>query len=190
MAYKNNIPKAGDKINVSRADIEENFSQIDNIIKADHEEFGHAKQGRHKYSTYTVQTIEPTTDGNSVALFCKSNGTANSLHLKPLNNGTAIDIGSYTTSGSSGYFYLPSGILMQWGQGTFNAGAQGASVTFPKEFPSTCFTVTAVLNAVPGGDVRDGIFGTSTLTTTTANFIRSSTFKGTLASFRYLAIGV
>jgi hypothetical protein len=187
MAYKNDIPKASDVISISQADIQENFSQLDTVIKVDHEELGSADQGKHKYSTYPVQGSDPTTDSNSVALFCKNNGSANTLHLKPLDNGTAIDIGSYSDNGSKGHTVLPSGIIINWGKFTMNAGVGSTSITLSKAFTSI-FSVTygAYMNNSNGADVKNSTLS-SYSGTSSINFSRYRSADS--VTFNFIAIG-
>lgn len=54
---------------------------------------------------------------------------------------------------TSGWQRLPSGLIVQWGQGsgTTNAGSS-TTTTFPLAFPSSCFQALAVANTPNGTD--------------------------------------
>lgn len=153
MAYQSNKPQVSDYIDQSATDIQQNFSEIETLISVDHETFGAAdgKQGHHKKVLLTKQTSDPTTDANSVALYCKSNGTDNTLHLKK-SDGSVVDLfsGSYTQNDSNpsntfGHTVLPSGIIMNWGKFKMAAsggGSQSLGVSLSKAYTTGLFSLT------------------------------------------------
>lgn len=191
MAYQKNKPELTDRLSTSASDIQNNFEEIDTIIKVEHEEFGDPKQGKHKASTYLVQTSDPTTDGDSIALFCKNNGSKNTLHLKPLDNDTAIDIGSYSDNGSKGHTILPSGIIMNWGKFSMSSGTSSVSVTLSKAFSSSVFSVTygAYMQVSSGTDVKNSTLAiTSGFGNSSISFARYDSRDA--CTFHFIAIGI
>ena len=78
MAYLPNIPQGGDRPSQSRAQIEENFSQL-NIqfgSAGDHIPFdAPANNGKHNKSTYVQQAADPNTAANEAAVYTKTTNT-------------------------------------------------------------------------------------------------------------------
>ena len=125
MAYKNNIPQATDAISQSQSDLLNNFAAIQTLIDIDHVDFANANQGQHNKVTFPVQGGAPVFAAGSLGLYNLAYSGTNQLFF---NNaaGTNYPITASGTTGSpvatSGWTYLPSGMLLVWGQATIVAG--------------------------------------------------------------------
>lgn len=89
---------------------------------------------------------------------------------------------------SNGYQKLPSGLIIQWGYGSFDgsAGKTGELITFPIPFTTECYQVLAT-------DAGAGVHIVSVEPVSTTQFRIWSKIATSLdyvgAGFRYLAIG-
>jgi len=123
MAYQENKPAAIDQLNQSQGDIQGNFAAIKTLVDINHETFGTADQGKHKYVTLPEQVAGPATAANEMALYTKEVGGASALFLRKEGSGSEINFTTATlTSGASGYCVLPCGLKMNWGKGTASTG--------------------------------------------------------------------
>lgn len=68
MAYNSNIPQPNDELKDSQADILENFTQIKNLIDVNHETFGSANEGKHKFVQFP-EGAAPATAVDEGALY-------------------------------------------------------------------------------------------------------------------------
>jgi hypothetical protein len=123
MAYNNSIPQPGDRLKDSQPQVLANFAAIQALIDVNHSIFGDAEEGKHKWITLPVQPAAPALAGD--------NGFYNKLYAATAKNETYIhgqksagttDIpftasilsNSVQISDSTGWTYLPSGILLRW----------------------------------------------------------------------------
>ena len=88
---------------------------------------------------------------------------------------------------TSGYQYLPSGLLMQWGTTSFNSadGASGTIRSFPIAFPTACFSITANDYGAGANSVSIVASSVSQLTC----WGKNSTGAYTTTVIKYIAIG-
>lgn len=140
MAYKPNIPQSTDRLdNVSQADLLGNFGAIKTFIDVNHVTFDTANQGKHKFITMPLVTVDPVIEDAQVALFSKLDSTTDlaaqaELFVKKDADGDAIDItASKNTLGgtlgtmNSGWSRLCDGSIIKW---CGNAWAPGPYGTF------------------------------------------------------------
>jgi len=130
-----------------------------------------------------------TTITEGVKLFTKYNGewysTPLSKHIIKEKNQDRRDLASKSSLVEDGYQELDSGLIIQWGrEGSDTGGALGTTttVTFPKEFPNECFSITGTYGLVP--DDTDGIstdgeiaINKSQITTSSAQFSTHTDFE-------------
>jgi hypothetical protein len=130
MAYDPTIPKADQKIPDTRAPIQENFTRINEAFKADHVALNTdvvADLGKHATIRFAAQAAPPVfaatdrgffsqvytgvTDRQEIyAHISKGAGTVNI----PFTASNISKNGAVAT-GTPGWSYLPSGLLMKWG---------------------------------------------------------------------------
>jgi len=115
------------------------------------------------------------------ANFIKKPASATNGQVLTYNGSTSTWVASslsaqgFTASKTtSGYTYLPNGIIMQWGITPVIAGGANIqeTVTFPITFPNACFNVTSTLsgnlysNTDGLGTLRVQVIAANSLTTT------------------------
>lgn len=144
MAYNQNIPQPNDLLSQSQGEIQQNFSEIQTLVGINHINFGAAGAGKHLY-LQLPEHAAPTTAVNEAGFYANVGATSavTELFFRRENNGDEIPMTEHLAV-ATGWSYLPSGIILQWGQ-----GGSGAFV-FPKVFPNNCFSVnlTAISNGV------------------------------------------
>lgn len=204
MAYDPNIPQATDLLSQSQSDIQSNFAALKVLIDINHETFGNAQEGKHKYVELPVQTPSPPIAfaAGEIALYSFLNATTtkNELYINKTNQATVVQIpatASILSTNSNpglnvaGWTYLPSGILMKWGSGSANGNT---AFTFPVAATIPVFTnvmsmqlCTAYSNIADG----DGFVRLSTFTNLgfTAFGSARTTVTTNAVMFQYLAIG-
>ncbi len=124
MAYQNNIPQATDLLSQSQSDILDNFAAIQTLIDVDHVDFANADEGKHKKVTFPVQSPAPSFGVGEIGLynFLDPITGLNELYISN-SAGTDYPItAAETPTVTSGWTYLPSGLLMVWGDDTIIAG--------------------------------------------------------------------
>ncbi len=168
-----NIPQSTDKISISQGDILNDYVELNTYLPVNHVAFGDPNEGKHKFAQFPAQRIDPTTDENTVALFCKQTTmpVAGSLATLTLKKSTLIPgfqtwefgQGLIVPGNLVGWARLPSGLLMKWERAAITAAGAGtgnlnynfsfqANETIPAFFNGSVplfMMVTAVNNQNP-----------------------------------------
>ena len=192
MAYNPNIPQPTDLLSQSQTDILANFQAIQTLIDVNHVDFASGNQGKHFFIQFPVQSPVPTTGGGEVGLYCQtSTYTTNPELVFSHQNGAGIVEFTSSLQASAGWTYLPSGILLKWGQGTANGSA---TINFPVAATIPVFNNVFSVQLTPyQNTVSDAnIFVTLTsfnATSITAYGSTRVTTGATAVIFQYLAIG-
>jgi len=198
------IPMAGDVISQSQGDLLNNMEAINTLVMVNHAPFNTANQGKHIYVEMPVQVASPPIvfDAGEVALYSFLNPitSQNEMYVNKTNEVTATQIpatasilstDSAPLNNTSGWSYLPSGILMKWG----NANANGATfVAFPVAADIPVFAQVMsvqVTNYNTGAGDTNTYVSLSTFTNLGMNVYGSSrsAVGAAATSFQYLAIG-
>jgi hypothetical protein len=194
--YQNDKPAAADQLNQSQADIQQNFLAIDDLINVDHEDFagGAGLEGKHKQVTLTEQAGDPGPSPNEICVYSKLSAvTADTgLFWQKENSGDVIEISEFNVVGNNGYTMLPSGLKINFGQGTINAGQlAGAAILFTSAFTTTCFACSIQsLTGNTGNDADDFVMYPLNLANTGFTPSRVwATHVGAAVTFSYIAIG-
>ncbi len=204
MTYDPNIPMATDLLSQSQSDIQSNFAAIKALIDINHATFGNAQEGKHKYVELPVQTPSPPIAfaAGEVALYSFLNATTvqNELYINKTNQATVTQIpatasilstNSNPGSNVAGWTYLPSGILLKWGNGSANGLT---AILYPVAGTIPVFTnvmsvqiTTAYGNAADG----DGFVRLQNFSNTGFSAYGSArtTVTNKAVQFQYLAIG-
>lgn len=128
MAYDQNIPKPGDILKTSQAQLLANFQSIQTLVAVNHGNFDSSVQGKHTFIQFPVQGGDPATGLGEVALYSKNGATSTvpELAFERQSNGS---ISVFTEGGQinegdmpNGYTRLPSGFLIKWGRVVIPAG--------------------------------------------------------------------
>lgn len=192
MAYNSNIPQASDKQNQSQDDILANFQAL-------------APWGA-GYGEFLLQASAPSFGADVDGIYTLLNGTTskNELYVhKQVNGGTtaipftASKMSNNTNANSvNGWCYLPSGLLLKWGNVAFTSGtSKTVNPTTTSGGPNFSYNFRVflskdcTLSALNSGyDIA--LNGFTSATTPSGEF---SVFGANTASgcgFSYLVIGV
>lgn len=127
MAYNGNIPQPTDQMSQSQQDLLDNFTEINNFVNTDHGPFNGATQGQHVKVTLPNAAPPVFPNPNTDIGFYNANGVTSTLPEgyvhKHIAGPANIDVpftesilGTNASPGlTSGWTYLPSGILLKWG---------------------------------------------------------------------------
>lgn len=126
MAYQSNIPQAATIKSVSRADILENFTQINDAFSVDHETFDAANgQGKHKQVTFTTQAADPAPGVGEMNMYAKLSAFTGLTELFTIRNGEIPIEFTAASPGSEGWTMTPGGLLIKWGVVTIMSATGG-----------------------------------------------------------------
>ncbi len=140
MPYQQNIPASTDQLSVSQGDIQGNFQNVKSLIDANHVTFNALGAGKHFKVSLPAQSPAPTFDAGEVGLYSFLNPTTakNELYINKTNQATVkqipatasvLSITAAPGSGTAGWTYLPSGILLRWGTISGQTGYAVQTVT-------------------------------------------------------------
>lgn len=169
MAYNNSIPQPTDIISDSQSDILGNFAAIKTLIDVNHETFGSADEGKHKFVQMPIQGSGPTTAATEMALYTKNDaGGTPQLYVRRDTSGDEIEF-TGSTSSQNGWTRLPSGILLKWGR-TNPSGVGDSTVTLPTGasipvFANVFTAFTSLYTTGAGVDVNSVVYLYSLTTT-------------------------
>ena len=212
-SYLNNIPAATDQLSVSQGQIQTNFASTESLVDVDHVDFNSVNAGMHNtvtlplFATNATYTVSPPYSTTNFILYNVANAApfpaVNQLWINnPTNLAvTAIPLAASILNSnaapgvnSSGYTYLPSGLIIQWGYGTTSTNfAAPTTFNFSIAFPNMCIQVMPTAKATQGFPTTDP----NTVVYTVAVGLGSFTAIGVqrigstavAANFNYLAIG-
>jgi hypothetical protein len=139
MSFNQNIPQPGDQISQSQGQILGNFQSLYTWANANHVSFDLTNAGKHIYVQMPVQGAPPAFTLGEIDLwnqaYTVNAATKNEFYIRKENQtnvgtvdvsvpATASILGYYSgpSLGATGWTFLPSGILMQWGRATTGAG--------------------------------------------------------------------
>jgi hypothetical protein len=207
MPYDPNSPMAAQLLSVSQPIIQGNFAIIQNSFDVNHIDFGAgADNGKHKYAEFPVAMTNPIPPvvfaAGEIALYGATNAVTavNELYVNKTNQATVVQIpatASILSTNSNpgqnvtGWTYLPSGILLKWGQGSANGNT---AFVFPVAANIPVFTnVMSMQLCTAYNNVADmdGFVRLSTYTNLgfTAFGSARTTVTTKAVTFQYLAIG-
>ena len=182
MTFTPNIPTTGQSLGNTRDAIRGNFTNYFNTISVNHVDPNLADQGKHKFLQMPDQAAAPNTAANEIGLYSKDVAGNSRLFLRQENNGAEIQLtGVSPLVATSGYTFLPGGLILQWGQATL-----GASQTLVINFPIAFTTVYQVIPAITQSDRMIAV--TAQTNTNFTVRIELNAANGFLV--RYIAIGV
>src|SRR5271156_6351075 len=130
MVYQNNIPQPTDLLSKSQGDLLNNFAALKTLIDVNHVDFNSADQGKHMWVTLPSQGatppagsgFAPTELGLYNAVYTTT--TQQELFINKTNQATVVQVplsastlstNSAPAQGTQGWSYLPSGIIIKWG---------------------------------------------------------------------------
>lgn len=182
--YTANVPVSGQSLGSSRPIINSNFSAIQTTFDENHVDFNDSHAGAHKHADLLSQASNPNPATGLVSHYSKDVSGVTEWFFQKENSGQAIQMSNGTVSvGSSGYTFLPGGLILQWGSTNLTA-----VVTFPKVFPNSVFSVqfTGISSSSAISSLTAWIQGSPT----TSGFFPKAFYQGAgSVSATYIAIG-
>lgn len=207
--YTQDVPQGSQRISATQAPIQNNFQAINELIAVNHVSFNTADDfGKHKWVSFPVQGSAPTFSSGEVGLYNLLDATTSKdeLYVHKIQNATTTEIpmtasvlsASTPSQGGKGWAYLPSGIIIQWGDGSLSGVADSVvtSTINLSTSPNIAFP-TQILNAQVTQQSSSST-GISRRAFMAVNLVSSSSFEvkvlATIGSagaiaFRWVAIG-
>lgn len=191
LTYNNAIPQATDAFATSQPQILTNFASIESLIDVDHEDFASPEYGQHAKVTFPVQGSAPVFAAGSVGLYNLNSSLTTLNELFLTNSAGATYPITGVEAATTGWTYLPSGLLLKWGT---SAGNGSTTIVFPVAATIPVFNnvftaqVTDSFNSVADTNtyVRFSTFSTVSITV----YCSSRTVTGAAnTSFNWLVIG-
>lgn len=141
--YNLGIPASGHNPSNDYTLVQENTNATSQIVGVDHATFNVNFSGCHNQSTYLDQVSNPGSAAGQLRLYSKLDSSSISeLYFQRDGNSSVIQLtGKVTpTASSSGYTFLPGGIILQWG--VANISASTGTFTFPYNGMTSLFCAT------------------------------------------------
>ena len=192
MPYNPLVPLSNQLINATQNDIQTNFAEIETFVNVNHEDFASPNAGKHKFITFPGQASAPVFALGEVGMVNRVSAftAANELFITKSSGATFPVTASLPAT--TGWCYLPSGLLMKWGTLSVN----GYDVfNFPTGATIPVFTavytcqVTTSFTSTGDADVYVRLSEVTTTQIKVYGSARTTTGAAT-ASFNYLVIGV
>lgn len=141
MAYQQNIPQPNHQLSRSQSDLLNNFQAL-----------GTMTDPNESTITFPERLNDPAAIANVVQLFAKadaSSGGGTGLFLQQAMGGSVVDL-TNALQAQTGWAYLPSGILIQWGQfDCLAADANGTVIGFTIGFTNIFSVMATPITAIP-----------------------------------------
>lgn len=168
----NNVPLAGQTLAATQGPINQNFNVINTGFTVDHESFNLANQGKHNKVTLLQQAAPAVFVGTEVGLYNFPLAGTNELYVRK-SDGTLVPC-TNRGPGRPGWSYLPSGMIMAWGQSS--TGATGfVTVTYASIVGFPGFTGVGVVNVSLTPYVASGVLAQAAGFVTLNNYVLSTT---------------
>lgn len=197
IVYNNNIPQAIDEPSDSQPQLLENTNSVETFLEVNHVTFVEDDYGKHKFVTMPLQVADPTTLATEGAIYAATGNYSGILELFFRRPSDATPI-PFTETNGTGFTFLPSGILVKWGN-TNKTGytAPDNVVTFPAgpgipaflATPKVFLTITLLTNN-PLNANKAIALGQVTPINFEANCFQISDRAATQVFFSWLAIGL
>lgn len=183
--YNGNIPQPNDIPALSQPQLLNNFSALQDAFNKNHVALSDiVNRGLHKFVEMPVQSGAQTTAVGEIELHAQTSNGRSCLYYSRDNDATTLTqltVGVKPFKSTSGYSFIPGGMIIQWGQENFS-GSTG-TIDFPIAFPVSALMVVACpFNANAGASS----FYISTWTSTDFTIKKSGSSS---TSFTYWAVG-
>jgi hypothetical protein len=150
----NDVPLAGQTLNVSRVPIQQNFSVIDTTFAVDHVDYNISGQGQHNKVSFPTQNPVPAPQAGICQLYSQVSAiTAQPELVFTRQAGStapaSVQITEFTSAGwtNPGWTRLPSGILMKWQSIVGFGGSASVTINVNTAVPGSP-NFTAMLNTM------------------------------------------
>lgn len=184
--YSNNIPQSTDQISQSQSLLLQNFQSIKLLVDQNHGDFSTGLAGQHTY-VQIPQTVVPGVTPNEVGLYNVQLNSVNQMWIRKADGTPDVPI-TASNQAQQGWAYLPSGILLKWGNTATVAGL--SSFLFPTgpNIPVFNTIYQVIISTIA---LTDSFVALTSFIPTQINYSstkRTST-SSAVSGFTYLAIG-
>jgi hypothetical protein len=191
----NNVPTASQTLASSQSLIQTNFSVIDTAFTVNHVPYndGSGFQGKHAFVQFYNLSTVPTPAAGDITMYNATSSltTGNELFIVK-TNGTTTTPMTASHQATTGWTYLPSGVLMKWGVTTAINTGEPFAYAFPTAATIPVFSniFTVILTTSDANTPFSGAVAvqTSSIATTGFSIIYNGSPAGTTL-VNYLAIG-
>ena len=206
MAYNPNIPQSTDQLSVSQGQILQNFQSLQTNLNKNHVDLNNALEGLHKYvqmpNITTNAIVVPAIGANEMATYsdtyAKTAQTEVFIRKQAASTAPASSQQVPMTAArfnASGYCYLPSGLLMKWGQITVPVINLNTTVNFNVDpsipvFAVAPYNVQVTIASLPAITNLSAMIGTITATQFNIYCRAISAVVGANVPVNWFAIGV
>lgn len=158
----NDVPQSGQTLGITQPLIRNNFTTIDTAFQVDHVPYSTTGEGKHNKVTLPVQVADPVNVTGEIVLYNKLHvpTNRNALYIKG-PTGATVPSTANTLFATTGYTYLPSGMVIQYGKSTALANAI-TLVNLPIHLGSNPFSIVvtpvALDNSRPAPTLTVGEF--------------------------------
>ena len=201
MALNTNMPQATQSLAVTQPLILSNFNAIDTAFLRDHINFNDPGAGKHNKITFPVQAAAPVfVDVGDLGLFSLLNATTtkNELNVYKANNAGYVNVpftasvlsNSAPIQNGAGWSFLPSGLMIQWGNAIATSPSGTTIYNFARAFPTAALSLQISLQKTATSTASDYYYFSKILNQT--QFEIENTQVGVSAivpTFYYFAIG-
>lgn len=134
MVWNASLPADNTKIRNAPTVIRANQDAVAANIDANHVALTDPSGGgKHKFLQMPAQGAAPITAADEGGVYTKDDGTRTALYWRQENNGTEVKLtGPDPSAATSGYTFLPGGLLLQWA--TKTGVNSGATIAWPTPF--------------------------------------------------------
>jgi len=152
MPVYNVTPNAADRISETQDPIKTNFASIGTVVAVNHNAIDGANAGMHKFLQMPEQGAAPTTAANTGAIYTKvgADSAVTELAFRREGDGSVIEM---TAKGAS-WTWLPSGILMHWGQNSWTGTQTAIAANAGPKFTTVYSVLLTPTNGFPNGLIR------------------------------------
>ena len=139
MVYNNNIPQPGDRPSASQSQLLGNFQDLKTYLDRNHvaisDPNSNVDEGKHIFLQMPEQASAPSTLANEGGLYTKEVSGATQLFFREESDGNEVQLTSSFLDATNGYYQVPGGLLIKWGQGLASQG--GNTISFDSTIPFT-----------------------------------------------------
>lgn len=167
----NNVPQAPQTLADTQAAIQQNFNVINTAFTVDHQSYNLADQGKHNKVSFPVQGAPPAFAVGEVGLYNFPLAGVNELYVRK-SDGTLVPC-TNRGPGRPGWSYLPSGMLMAWGQSS-TGGTGFVTVAYAAIAGFPGFTGVGVVSVSLTPYVASGVFAQAAGFITLNNYVLST----------------
>jgi hypothetical protein len=139
-------------------------------------------------ATATNKFVLDSSAANGTMKLSRGTFGATTQDILTVAAGGAVDLPTLARSlGANGYYTMPGGFIIQWGNYAFTSYTNAPTITFPIAFPTGCMSATVFLSSSGNGAIpRITALSTTSFKPTYDSF---STASNTACTAYWIAIG-